>query len=186
MSASFIVYPSGKDWYEVTSRISFDTTKSDTKGIKISKGLTASDFIITESPALGTDFHKLWREEDGSLNTHGFAMLTKESKYAGFSSDGGACGARFGAGTEFVTPENAAAIMAAALSESTVPTATSTPQPTAASTPLPAATDTPAPTLIPSATSESAEILPTWSVVVLLVIIATAVVAIVLIVKKVK
>ena len=163
MSANYILYPSGDDWYEVTSYGPFDTTKSDTKGTKISGGLTAADFVVTESPALGTDFHKLWREADGSLNTLGYAMLTTDSDYAAFSSDGEACGARFGAGAEFVTPENAAAIKTAAISENTtvvtatptpVPTATSIPEPTATVTPEPTATNIPTPEPTATATPE--------------------------------
>lgn len=152
MSANYIVYPAGNDWYQVNSYGAFDTTNSATKGTKISNGLTAADFLVTESPVLGTDFHTLWREADGSLNTLGYAMLATNSDYAAFSSDGGACGARFGAGAEFVTPENAAAIKIGAIA-GTAPVITNAPAPTVTATPTatpePTATPTPEPTATP-------------------------------------
>lgn len=157
MSANYILYASGNDWYQVTSYGPFDTKNSATKGTKISNGLTAGDFVETEAPALGTDFHTLWREADGSLNTLGYAMIAPDSDYAGFSTDGGAAGARFGAGAEFVTPENVAEMKRAAIAGEVPagvsipmpkPTVTSTPMPTATSapTPVPTATSTPVPT----------------------------------------
>ena len=164
MSANYVIYAADTDWYEVTSYGSFDTQNSATRGIKTTNGLTAADFLVTEAPALGMDFHTLWREADGSLNTLGYAMVAPDSDYAGFSTDGGAAGARFGAGAEFVTPENVTELRRAAIVGEApqgtvipVPTATSTPVPTATSTPVPIATSTPVPTAtstpVPTATS---------------------------------
>lgn len=159
MSANYIIYPADKDWYTVTSYGLFDTTDSAKKGTKTTAGLTAADFVETKSPALGTDFHTLWREADGSVDTQGYAMLTSSSAYATFSSDGGACGARFGAGTEFVTPENMAEVKNTAPGTS-VPVATvaptATPKPTATVaptvTPVPTATVAPTATPVPTVT----------------------------------
>ena len=151
MSANYVIYPADKDWYQVAAYGLFDTTDSAKKGTKAAKGLTAADFVETKSPALGTDFHALWREADGSINTLGYAMLTSDSAYAVFSSDGGACGARFGAGAEFVTPENASVIKSAAISGS-VPEPTATPEPTVTVAPI--ATPEPTATVAPTATPE--------------------------------
>ncbi|MBP3595698.1 MAG: hypothetical protein J6J44_14350 [Lachnospiraceae bacterium] len=153
MSANYVVYPADKDWYQVTSYGPFDTQNSTAKGTKTNNGLTAADFLVTQSPALGTDFHTLWRESDGSIDTLGYAMLTSGSSYASFSTDGGACGARFGKGAEFVTPDNVLALKAAAIGGNT-PAATvaptATPAPTA--TVAPAATPAPVVTAAPTAT----------------------------------
>jgi len=215
MSANYVIYPADKDWYQVTSYGPFDTQNSSEKGTKTNNGLTAADFLVTESPALGTDFHTLWREADGSIDTLGYAMLTDASDYASFSSDGGACGARFGAGAEFVTPDTVEAIRTAALAGSGVlvtatPAPTATPEPTAipeatsTPTPVPTATATPEPTNAPTATATPkptsvptptevptmqeapAQLLPTWSIVTCVGIIAAAVIAIIFINKKVK
>ena len=140
----------------------FDTTDSALKGTKISVGLTEEDFIQTVPPALGTDFHMLWRGADGSVNTIGYAVLDENSEYASFASDGGACGARFGIGPEFVTPENVNEIKTTALTGTVpaitvVPTAEPQPVPVATSTPVPTVTNMPAPTAtntpVPTATS---------------------------------
>lgn len=192
MSANYVVYPSGEDWYEVTFYGLFDTKDSAKKGTKTDKGLTSADFLVTESPVLGTDFHTLWREADGSINTLGYAMLASDSAYADFSSDGGACGARFGEGAEFVTPDTAELIKTSALAGTAV-MVTVTPAPTVTEapteTPMPTATnvptETPAPTVIPTEPTVEAEpMLPTWSIVTCIGIIAVAVVAIALIMKK--
>ena len=160
MSANYVVYPADKDWYQVTSYGPFDTQNSAAKGTKTNAGLTAADFLVTESPALGTDFHTLWREADGSVDTLGYAMLTSGSTYSDFSTDGGACGARFGKGAEFVTPDKVTAIRTAALAGSEVKI-TSVPAPTATSAPtaptaVPQPTATSAPTAAPQPTATSA------------------------------
>ena len=151
MSANYILYPAGNEWYQVTSYGAFDTTDSAKKGTKINGGLTEADFIQTKAPELGTDFHVLWRGADGSVQTMGYAMLDERSEYASFASDGGVCGARFGIGAEFVTPENVQERKAAALA-GTAPVITEAPEPTATPQPLPTATGTPVPTAEPTAT----------------------------------
>ena len=72
-----------------------DTGSSATRGEAISNGVTASDFISTDIAKVGTDFDKLWRNEDGTINTNGAGMVSSSSQYATFSTDGAAIGARF-------------------------------------------------------------------------------------------
>ena len=169
MSANYVVYGKDNKWYTQTTYGVFDTTKADTKGDQVSRGLTAADFIQTESPVLGTDFHELWREADGSIDTLGYAMIAADSAFAKFSTDGMEAGARFGKGSEFVTPDNAGKIKEAAIAGNTAqitvaptatvkptvtpaPTATNTPVPTATNTPVPTATSAPTITVAPTAT----------------------------------
>ncbi len=148
MSANFVLYPAGDDWYTVTEYMSFDTkSKTVEKGTRTEEGLTPADFVAVESPELGTDFHTLWREVDGSINTNGYAMLAADSTYADFSSDDGACGARFGAGGEFVTPKTVELIKSAAV-EGKAPVLEEIPLPAETAEP----TQTPVPTEAPEAT----------------------------------
>ena len=56
-----------------------------TNGAKIGTkftGPTASDFIaLTKAPEQGTDFHKVWRNADGSLNLGGLYETKTDGKY---------------------------------------------------------------------------------------------------------
>lgn len=193
MSANYVLYPVDNTWYEVTSYGAFDTKDAAKKGAKTEKGLTATDFAVAESPVLGTDFHALWREADGSLDTLGYAMLTADSSYTSFSTDGGACGARFGAGAEFVTRENAQAVKMAAIgttesvaTATPTPEATATPATEATATPIPEATRVPTtvPTQVPAASEGEGLFLPMWSIVTCGFIVVVALIAICLIMKK--
>ena len=155
LSGSHIVYASGTKWYEITKHGVVNTSEKAYRGTQISKGLTAADFISAKAPVLGTDFHTYWREEDGSLDTRGFAMLTSTSAWADFATDGLAAGARFFAGAEFVTPETAeqiknAAISGTAATVTPTPTATTAPKETLTPTPKPTATTAPKETLTPT------------------------------------
>ena len=203
MSAEFVIYPADKDWYRVETYGPFDTTDSSKKGTKTDTGLTAADFLVTQAPELGTDFHVFWREADGSLDTLGYAMLSANSAYADFASDGGACGARIAAGAEFVTPDNAMFIKSMAIEGSAavpavpesavtmVPTAT--PEPTVTVAPTanlePVATEVPTsvaePTLVeePVSEADSETQFPVWGIVAGGIIVVVGI-AIVLILKK--
>lgn len=130
--ANYVLYYN-KNWFKVDSYMALDSKNSSMCGKQVSTGLKASDFIATESPAIGTDFHTLWRNEDGSLNTRGFAMIITNSEYANFATDGKAAGARFGSGkSEYFTPENVEIIKEAAIAgvapelETTMPDETTT------------------------------------------------------------
>ncbi len=135
--ANYVLYYN-KNWFKVDSYMALDSKNSSMCGKQERSGLKASDFIATESPAIGTDFHTLWRNEDGSLNTQGYAMISESSEYATFATDGKAAGARFGSvRSEYFTPENVETIKKAAIAgvsvesesipEPTTPEATSEP-----------------------------------------------------------
>lgn len=49
--------------------------------------LTDADFISVTAPEMGSDFHKLWRNEDGTINTGGFLETTSASVYADLGVD---------------------------------------------------------------------------------------------------
>ena len=67
-----IVY-SGK-YYKVSS----STNVSNGKTVGTATTLSDSNFVSTSVSGMGTDFHKLWRNSDGSINTKGF-MVSKSS-----------------------------------------------------------------------------------------------------------
>ena len=49
--------------------------------------LSDSDFISVVAPEMGADFHTLWRNEDGSINTQGFMQLAESSSFLGLGSN---------------------------------------------------------------------------------------------------
>lgn len=95
LTGDHIVYTNSKKWYKVTDKQSVDVKDSNERGEAISNGIQKSDFINTNIPAIGTDFDKIWRNTDGTLNTGGTCIISPKSQYGKFSSDGGVIGARF-------------------------------------------------------------------------------------------
>ncbi|MGN1480640.1 pectate lyase family protein [Porcipelethomonas sp.] len=77
------VYYNSSKYYNVTDK---QTIASGNKLGSIVT-LTDADFISITAPAMGTDFHKEWRNEDGTLNTGGFLETTSESIYADLGID---------------------------------------------------------------------------------------------------
>lgn len=73
-----LVFFNSKKYYQVTDTITLANSKA---GTQIS-GPTDSDFVSVEAPALGADVHTLWRNADGSINTHGFMQLKDDSEFA--------------------------------------------------------------------------------------------------------
>lgn len=77
-----VYYNSG--YYYVTDKVNVaNGEKVGTKGAEI----TDDDFISVSAPAMGSDFHKLWRNADGTLNTNGFMETKSTSKYADLGID---------------------------------------------------------------------------------------------------
>lgn len=67
-------------------------SKTDiTNGAKIGDIVTPadSDFITLSVPAMGTDFHTVWRNADGSVKTGGFAETTGTYKELGYHFENG-------------------------------------------------------------------------------------------------
>lgn len=95
LNGDHIVLSNSNKWYKVSNVQAMDTGSSKDRGQVISKGVSATDFISTNIPAVGTDFDKLWRNADGTINTNGVAIISSNSEYSSFSKDGLAIGARF-------------------------------------------------------------------------------------------
>ncbi|MCR4943834.1 MAG: right-handed parallel beta-helix repeat-containing protein [Clostridium sp.] len=103
LTGDHLILNNSKKWYKVTDAQAMDTGSSVTRGEAISTGVEASDFVSTNIAKVGTDFDKLWRNEDGTINTNGAAIVSSSSKYATFSSDEGIIGARFSANNKVNT-----------------------------------------------------------------------------------
>lgn len=95
LTGDHLILNNSKKWYKVTEAQVMDTGSSSARGEQILQGVLASDFISDKIAEIGTDFDKLWRNEDGTINTNGAAIVSSSSKYATFSSDKGIIGARF-------------------------------------------------------------------------------------------
>ena len=96
---------------------------------------TNSDFVSLASPANGVDIDQIWRNEDGSLNLHGFMQVKANGQLASYK------GAQLS--NDSVQPT---------VKPTRVPTAAPTAKPTAKPTKAPTATPTPKPTKAPTAT----------------------------------
>ena len=68
---------SGKYW-----RVSGTTAVANSKAGDNVSGPTDNDFKSVKAPAMDTDFHKAWRNADGSINTQGFLEVVSSSEYA--------------------------------------------------------------------------------------------------------
>lgn len=97
LTGDHLVLTNSGKWYKVTDAQAMDTGSPASRGEVISSGVAASDFVSAKVAAVGTDFDKLWRNADGTINTKGVAMVSGSSAYANFASDGEALGARFSA-----------------------------------------------------------------------------------------
>lgn len=75
------VFYGGGKWYEFTSLAAANSTLSDLRGTQIT-GPVASDFTTLTTPAIGTDFHKLWRNADGSINIGNVFKIASSSAFA--------------------------------------------------------------------------------------------------------
>lgn len=75
------VFYGGSKWYEFTTLASANSTLSDLRGTQIT-GPTARDFATLTAPAIGTDFHTLWRNSDGSINMGNVFKIASNSTFA--------------------------------------------------------------------------------------------------------
>ena len=70
------VYYNGK-YYSVTDK------QNIANGNKIGTNvtLTDADFVSVSAPKMGTDFHTVWRNADGTINTNGFMQTVTKGAY---------------------------------------------------------------------------------------------------------
>lgn len=75
---------SAKNTIYYNSKYYFAKSETLANGSKLGEVITPaeSDFIKLEAPAMGTDFHTLWRNADGSPNPDGFAETVSSSAYS--------------------------------------------------------------------------------------------------------
>jgi hypothetical protein len=89
-----------------------DTSSSTGRGTAIQTGTVAADFVSTTVPAVGTDFDKVWRNADGTINTNGVGVVSPSSQYATFSSDGAGTGVRLSSANKVSAIKVSAAVSA--------------------------------------------------------------------------
>jgi pectate lyase len=77
------VFYNGGKYYNVTDKV--DIANGDKTGDIVT--LSDSDFVSVVAPEMGTDFHTLWRDADGSINVNGFMQLADSSSYAELGAD---------------------------------------------------------------------------------------------------
>ncbi len=140
-----VVYMNSSKYYEYEGSVGGDFDSTKKVGAEI-KPVASDIFVSITAPDTSTDFHTVWRNSDGSINTHGFLQIKENNKYASFSTEGGVIGAVFGIRetpepTPEVTPE---------------PTPEVTPEPTPEVTPnpTPEATPNPEPETNPNTNTE--------------------------------
>ena len=73
------VYYNTAGYYKVTSDTS--VSSGEKIGTKFD-GPSDSDFISTSTGSMGTDFHKQWRNSDGSINTQGYFQTKTSGSYS--------------------------------------------------------------------------------------------------------
>lgn len=71
-------------YYKVTDKIDIKNGYKGTADQVVT--LSDSDFVSVVAPEMKSDFHKLWRNADGSINTNGFMQLVSDSDYSGLGS----------------------------------------------------------------------------------------------------
>lgn len=76
------VYSNSGKYYQVDAQTAISKNKVGTAFA----GPKDSDFISVTAPAEGTDFHTVWRNPDGSINTNGFLMLASDSAFKGMGA----------------------------------------------------------------------------------------------------
>lgn len=76
------VYSNSGKYYQVDAQTAISKNKVGTAFA----GPQDSDFISVTAPAEGTDFHTVWRNPDGSINTNGFLMLASDSALKGMGA----------------------------------------------------------------------------------------------------
>ncbi len=68
------------------SKYYYLSSSTTTTGSSVKEGdvveLAKTEFVTLEVPAMGSDFHTLWRNGDGSIYTAGFAQTTDNGTYA--------------------------------------------------------------------------------------------------------
>ncbi len=92
-----VYYNNKPAYYSVVDKTAI--AKGDKLGTIVT--VASSDFVSLTAPDTTTDFHKVWRDENGNIDTKGFLKLADSSAYATMASDGQALGARL-SGDEYM------------------------------------------------------------------------------------
>lgn len=72
----------GNKHYRITNQTRIENGAAGTQAY----GPSDNDFVSMYAPPMGSDFHKLWRNSDGSLNTNGFLEVKGSSSLSGLGA----------------------------------------------------------------------------------------------------
>lgn len=72
----------GNKHYRITNQTRIENGAAGTQAY----GPSDNDFVSMSVPSMGSDFHKLWRNSDGSLNTNGFLEVKSDSGLSGLGA----------------------------------------------------------------------------------------------------
>jgi hypothetical protein len=133
------VYYNSK-FLKVTDKIEIENGYKGGEQVTISD----SDFVSVTAPEMGTDFHTVWRNADGSVNVHGFMQLVSSSEFTGIGAS---------LENEGTSVEPSVSETTTKPAETTAPTETTTK--TAETTAPIETTAKPAETTVPSETTKS-------------------------------
>ncbi len=89
--AHSVYYHNAPDYYWVSDATAINA--GDKLGVKTS--IKETDFVTVNVPEATSDFHRIWRNADGSLNTGGVFEVADDSEYAKKADDGGKIGAQY-------------------------------------------------------------------------------------------
>lgn len=92
-----VYYNNKPAYYSVTEATAFNGKEK--LGTEIS--ISSADFISITAPGTDTDFHTVWRDENGNIDTKGFLKVADTSALATMASDGASLGARL-SGDEYM------------------------------------------------------------------------------------
>lgn len=72
----------GNKHYRITSQTKIENGAAGTQAY----GPSDSDFVSMSVPSMGSDFHRLWRNQDGTINTKGFLEVKSDSSLSGLGA----------------------------------------------------------------------------------------------------
>ncbi|MDR1754728.1 MAG: dockerin type I repeat-containing protein, partial [Eubacterium sp.] len=70
------------DFYKIEETMAID---NNPVGV-VDDGPSADDFVSITPPEWGADLHTLWRNENGTINTHGYMEVKKSSDFYGLGA----------------------------------------------------------------------------------------------------
>lgn len=94
LRGEYMIFFNNKEYHCIKDKKDVSTKDKEKQGDVLHNGISDRDFISTNVPPVGTDFHIEFRNADKTINTKGVGIISKKSLYYNFSTDGQSIGAR--------------------------------------------------------------------------------------------